>query len=524
MGSESTIPSTVSDAKPQNPESELVKPMEGNGQDPNGETLKETSSKSVFVNSEPIREEQVQNAVKFLSHPKVSGSPVIYRRSFLEKKGLTKEEIDEAFRRVPDTPPTVTSAQPTMKNQDGQLNSSANMHTQTQSPQPAAAAPTAVVSTVATLSKYQFHWSHAFLAVGLLAASGAGSALFVKHAVVPRLKSWIRKVVSEEEEEEGDKKSNSKPSLNEEAAAAAKAAAAAAADVAKVSQEMLNSKSEEKKYFEAFRSLLDVQVEEMRSMCNAIRKLEATRDIALSSNKQTDEHTQTLSWNVRPPSAPASMEPSVTPHPKSYMEMTARVHRGEKPPGIREINDLPPNPNQLLSNPPLAPRVKPWEVVSQAQNNSSYGLQSHTNDEGSNSKEQDSWPTSQLNGYGSEPWWQQKNMRITEIESENEPQTTSNGAFGVTNQQVPQRVWVPPRAPPVAMPEAAAAIRQPKPLIPRGQTSNDQISAGPSDDIDDELQRVTKVSESGGQLEINNESPSLESNEIREQEISNERN
>lgn len=59
------------------------------------------SSTSVFVNSEPMREEQVQNAVKFLSHPKVRGSPIIYRRSFLEKKGLTKEEIDEAFRRVP---------------------------------------------------------------------------------------------------------------------------------------------------------------------------------------------------------------------------------------------------------------------------------------------------------------------------------------------------------------------------------------------------------------------------------------
>lgn len=56
---------------------------------------------SIFVNTEPIREDQVQNAVKFLSHPKVKGSPVMYRRSFLERKGLTKEEIDEAFRRVP---------------------------------------------------------------------------------------------------------------------------------------------------------------------------------------------------------------------------------------------------------------------------------------------------------------------------------------------------------------------------------------------------------------------------------------
>jgi len=65
------------------------------------EPAKPSSTPSVFVNSQPLREEQVQNAVKFLSHPKVRGSPVIYRRSFLEKKGLTKEEIDEAFQRVP---------------------------------------------------------------------------------------------------------------------------------------------------------------------------------------------------------------------------------------------------------------------------------------------------------------------------------------------------------------------------------------------------------------------------------------
>lgn len=61
----------------------------------------EDSLPSVFKNSEPLREDQIQNAIKFLSHPRVRGSPVIHRRSFLEKKGLTKEEIDEAFRRVP---------------------------------------------------------------------------------------------------------------------------------------------------------------------------------------------------------------------------------------------------------------------------------------------------------------------------------------------------------------------------------------------------------------------------------------
>lgn len=53
------------------------------------------------LEAQPIREDQVENAVKFLSHPKVRTSPIVHRRSFLERKGLTREEIDESFRRVP---------------------------------------------------------------------------------------------------------------------------------------------------------------------------------------------------------------------------------------------------------------------------------------------------------------------------------------------------------------------------------------------------------------------------------------
>jgi peroxin-14 len=47
-----------------------------------------------------------------------------------------------------------------------------------------------------------------------------------------------------EEEDDNVKKTNLKPSLAEEAAAAAKSAAAAAVDVARASQELLNSKNE----------------------------------------------------------------------------------------------------------------------------------------------------------------------------------------------------------------------------------------------------------------------------------------
>ncbi|KAJ0646289.1 putative peroxisomal membrane protein [Helianthus annuus] len=141
----------------------------------------------------------------------------------------------------------------------------------TQSVQSAPAAPG---SKLGTLTASRFHWSHALLAVGVLAISGAGTAVVFKNAVVPRLKSWIRKVVNEDAANKTDKK----PTLAEEAAAAAAAkaaAAAAASDVARASQEMLASKTEEKKFYGELLSQLDVQVQEMKSMSNSIRKLEA---------------------------------------------------------------------------------------------------------------------------------------------------------------------------------------------------------------------------------------------------------
>ncbi|TJX36343.1 hypothetical protein E8P77_34080, partial [Soehngenia saccharolytica] len=100
MTTESSPPNQI-DGKQLSGES--VKLVEGGGSpEDKADITKEKDGSWPFANSEPIREDQVQNAVKFLSHPKVRGSPVMYRRSFLERKGLTKEEIDEAFRRVPD--------------------------------------------------------------------------------------------------------------------------------------------------------------------------------------------------------------------------------------------------------------------------------------------------------------------------------------------------------------------------------------------------------------------------------------
>ncbi|XP_027916898.1 peroxisomal membrane protein PEX14 isoform X1 [Vigna unguiculata] len=489
MATQSPPPST-STATDENPGSEIAQPANMDQQNTReAEPAKPSSTPSVFVNSQPMREEQVQNAVKFLSHPKVRGSPVMYRRSFLEKKGLTKEEIDEAFRRVPDSAPTVQTGG---VNQDGQLKSSSNNQQQTQlkTLQPVSPASTGVNTSSGTLPRSRFHWSHALIAVGLLAASGAGTAIIIKKSLLPRLKSWIRKVVLDNDDEEL-KKSDDKPTLMEEAAQAAKSAAAAAAEVAKVSQEILASKGEERRYFVDVVSLLDKQVQEMKSMTNAIRRLEGQEDLQISqtSSKQliVNGKADYDMRSVRSSSPPASVQPSSGLHPKSYMEIMAMVQRGEKPSNTR-----------------------PWEV-GQVQNTSTQILQSQVNGEDLNTKTQD---TSLVNGDDPLPWWQKKNVRITEIDNEN----GSNGVpyAAATSQQPVQRVWVPPQPPPIAMPGAAEAIRRPKQVAQKEQKSDNQ-SVAQSSDTSDDVQGVSKPLESEGAVESSNVSSVPSSNEIQEE-------
>ncbi|KAH0467669.1 hypothetical protein IEQ34_002702 [Dendrobium chrysotoxum] len=459
------------DEKPQSKGPELSQPTGGIAQ---SEPTDGSQQRSPFITSEPLREDQVQNAVKFLSHPKVRGSPVIYRRSFLERKGLTKEEIDEAFLRVPDPPPNATTAETVSTRQATQVRPSTSLQPQASvQTAPPAASQVGAVSLTPMSQKPRFNWSHALIAIGVLSASGAGSAVIFKRVVLPRLKAWIRRVAVEDKEDRATK------SLAAETAEAAKAAASAAAIVATASQELLNSKNEDRKYFEAFMGMIDVQVKEMKSMSEAIHKLEKAREqeklideyvqyATANGNLLTPNGTSNNSWKPSQANhtllnqvrvngtsttsygaegqslAPASVEPTTASHPKSYMEIMAMVQRGEKPPNIKEINDTPPNPNQPPSKPLIAPRTKPWEItqqipVSQPQENG------------------------QSQDISSEPWWRKKSVKITELEPEGEEplrQLTTN------DWPSSQRTWVPPQPPSVAIPESAAAIRHPKPSLP----------------------------------------------------------
>lgn len=129
-----------------------------------------------------------------------------------------------------------------------------------------------------------------------------------------------------------------------------------------------------------------------------------------------------------------------------------------------------------------------------------------------NSKAQD---TPQLNGDDPVPWWQKKNVRIREIDNDNESTNTVPYA-AASSQQPLQRVWVPPQPPPIAMAEAAEAIRRPKPVAQKEQTSDNQSVANSLDGSDDG-QRIPKLSESEGALEGSNVDSVSSSGEIQEE-------
>ncbi|GFZ03739.1 hypothetical protein Acr_16g0003630 [Actinidia rufa] len=116
-----------------NSTSEIVQPTVEDQNDTEAGASGGISSTSMFVNSEPMQEEEEQNA---------------------------------------DPPQKVSNAQPAGTNQDGPVTSSSNVQPQvsTQITQPSSAAPAGVSST---LKRSRFHWFYALLAaVGIIALCG----------------------------------------------------------------------------------------------------------------------------------------------------------------------------------------------------------------------------------------------------------------------------------------------------------------------------------------------------------------
>jgi peroxin-14 len=79
------------------------------------------SAAEVKEPSEHPRENLVDVAVKFLNNPRVIGSPLEQKKAFLQKKGLSDSEIEEAVRLFKLSPPTHHHTSPLPHNTPSQL-------------------------------------------------------------------------------------------------------------------------------------------------------------------------------------------------------------------------------------------------------------------------------------------------------------------------------------------------------------------------------------------------------------------
>ncbi|GBF95783.1 hypothetical protein Rsub_08219 [Raphidocelis subcapitata] len=145
-----------------------------------------------------LREDQIASAVAFLTHPKVRPSPDATKRSFLERKGLTNEEIAEAFARAPAAPaaappsaaaPAVAAAAaPPPGGQ--QLVSYAPQQQQQQQQQPYGSAPPQYALMPAPLPQQPepVRWTQVLLGLSVV----AGAAYAAAYHVAPAVTGWYR--------------------------------------------------------------------------------------------------------------------------------------------------------------------------------------------------------------------------------------------------------------------------------------------------------------------------------------------
>eukprot|EP00891_Asterochloris_glomerata_P006807 jgi/Astpho2/6807/Aster-x1399 len=133
----------------------------------------------------PLREDQIQNAMAFLSHPKVQGSTADAKRSFLERKGLTQAEIDEAVRRVP--PQTATAPQaPSAQAAGARPTKPFPTGTAVHPLQPAQQHQSQLQPQQQQLPQQGVNWTQIVLGASVLATAAYG----LKQLTAPTLSSW----------------------------------------------------------------------------------------------------------------------------------------------------------------------------------------------------------------------------------------------------------------------------------------------------------------------------------------------
>ena len=347
-----------------------------------------------------LREDMVQNAVAFLTHAKVATSPDASKREFLEKKGLTGAEIDEAFRRAPVAP--VVAAETAL----------APASTLPPPPKPYPVAPGTALACPPPPPPPRQPWTLTHVALGLAAATAAAAGA---HSVVrPRVTAWLAdRAAARAAAAAAERDATAKATAAAVAdavggvlaghaariAAAADAVAAAAARLDKGKGPALVNggvgaatagitRAELQAELAALGDLLTAggvvpaaapppppppqplsqpalstdaqrQIADLRAELAALRTARGAEPVG----RWSAQGDSGVGGGAPPPPPPPPPAPSVAPPPVSYTAVLAMLERGETPPGVRtDIVDTPPAGVALPPPAPSGPPPpKPWD-------------------------------------------------------------------------------------------------------------------------------------------------------------------
>eukprot|EP01023_Acetabularia_acetabulum_P012375 TRINITY_DN15805_c0_g2_i2.p1 TRINITY_DN15805_c0_g2~~TRINITY_DN15805_c0_g2_i2.p1 ORF type:complete len:341 (-),score=45.24 TRINITY_DN15805_c0_g2_i2:495-1517(-) len=270
-----------------------------------------------------INEEKVENAVAFLLHPKVVGSPDNQKLIFLQRKGLNQAEIQEAFRRC---------ELRVNQGQDSLAISSASLYNQ---------------------HNYSLWARSAQIAIGVGLVAGLAFAL--KQWVSPMLRKWVdqwsgkAQVHSQEEQVVTEMKK------------ATEAMQSVATDLKThlqhLSQVMVTQHSQ----------VLQMKEEMRGSPGGALSAEQIYRN--KGSYRDSFDH-RNGSYSPHQSGGARSSTPEQPPYPSTYNDLVAEVQRGSKPANVKNVDDKPPNPNQKLTPSMLQRPVKPWDKASSSERGS----------------------------------------------------------------------------------------------------------------------------------------------------------
>jgi len=341
------------------------------------ETSKEVATSSQ-TQAPSLRENLVTTAVEFLQEPKVAKSQDNKKRAFLKSKGMTEQEIDEAFSRAGMPPMALDPAPPVSQPPYPPVNVRAQYPQYSNPPFPPSQYPApqypgppynqlAVLPGPASQIVAEIPWRS--IAIITIVCGFLGNVLariFKKH-ILPFFWRKLKPRDNSTETKQNDPQEKLKAQISslstrvEEQSKEVKETM----DLVKGFLQSNKSNMEHQKMYGQYQNQQELrQVSDLQRDIREIKAAVALKTNNASSAANTHKVVNDLS-SSEPNQKNASEveEPEKTaPHSPDFMNILEMVRKGVTPPNVRTVDDTPlEDSNQPLKDKSEGSNTKPWE-------------------------------------------------------------------------------------------------------------------------------------------------------------------